>query len=151
MELSPVGIGVISGLVTFIIIAGGKKIWDAVIVSWYEDKVYGDVRLDGSWGTVFHRDDEKVHETATVHQKANKVTGVIQFEEETTIRQYEFRGQIANLLLTAEYWLKGPSSRDRGTFCVVVKEDGKRLEGYLSWYSDRYDEIKFSTYVWNKR
>ena len=90
-------------------------------------------------------------EIGFTEQKSNKVTGLIQLAGETTIKQYEFQGQIANLLLTAEYWLKGPSSRDRGAFCIVVKEDGKKLEGYLSWYSDTHDEIRFSPYVWNKR
>lgn len=151
MGFSPLWTGIIAGIVTCAIVAGARELVRRVIVPWYEDKVYRDVRLGGHWETAFYIDREEVSETAEVRQKANKVTGLIQLRRATAIREYEFRGQIANLLLTAEYWLKGPSSRDRGAFALTVKENGRKLEGYLSWYSDIHDEIRFSTYVWTKR
>ncbi len=148
----PIAIGIISGLITYLLVASGRWLWGKKIVPWYEDKVYRDVRLDGDWQTTFYGEDGgEFNETATVHQTANNVTGDIQLQGETAIKHYEFQGKIANLLLTAEYWLKGASSRDRGAFCVTVKENGKKLEGYLSWYSDSDDDIRFSEYVWHKK
>jgi len=152
MELSPLWTGIIAGIIVCAIVAGGRELALRVIMPWFENKVYRDVRLDRYWEAVYYIDDKKeVRETAEVRQKANKVTGVIRLEGATAIRDYEFRGQIRSLLLTAEYWLKGQSNGDRGTFALTVKENARKLEGYLSWYSDIHDEIRFSTYVWKKR
>ncbi len=150
--MGPLAIGIISGLVTFLIVLLIKNVWERWFLPWYENKIYRDIRLDGHWETKFFREeDEEAQERATIYQKAHRVRGTIIYDYSGGVREYEFTGQVRNLLLTAEYGLKGPSSLDRGAFALAVKEDGRKLEGYLSWYSHQHDEIKFSKYVWSKR
>ncbi len=150
--MEPLAIGIISGVATACIVFLVRKVWTEWISPWYENKIYRDIRIDGHWKTKFFREeDEEFQENAIVYQKAYRVRGTITYERSNEIREYEFRGQIRNLLLTAEYWLKGSSSLDRGAFALAVKEDGRKLEGYLSWYSHKHDEIRFSKYIWSKR
>lgn len=143
-------VGIVSGICVLVILQIAERLWGLAILPWFENLVYRDMKIDGNWGTLFRSDCKEFRETATVHQRAHKVSGLIQLEGET-IKHYRFEGQIRNLMLTAEYWLKDGSSVDRGAFCLAVKENGRTLKGCLAWYSSERDEIKHTDYEWTKK
>jgi hypothetical protein len=145
------GAGVISALVATFLVFVGAKYWNRVVLPWYEDRVYRDIRLAGEWRTVGEEEGGRIKEVAKVRQKAHRVWGEIVLDEQTDVREYEFEGEFKNLILTARYWTKGESDLDRGTFTLMLRDNGGTLKGCYAWYGGKVNDVVSGKYEWTKR
>ena len=142
--------GVIGALIaTFLMLVGGKY-WKEIIVPWYEDKIYKDIRIAGDWKTLGDEDGIKFNENAKIQQKAHCISGEIIYKTESEVNEYEFEGEFKNLILTARYWVKGESNLDRGTFTLMLRNNGRMLKGFYAWYLDDRNGVVSGSYEWTK-
>lgn len=142
--------GVIGALfATFLMLVGGKY-WKEIIVPWYEDRIYKDIRIAGDWKTLGDEDGIKFNENAKIQQKAHHISGEIIYKTESEVNKYEFEGEFKNLILTARYWVKGESNLDRGTFTLMLRNNGRMLKGFYAWYQDDRNDVVSGSYEWTK-
>lgn len=144
------GVGVVSGLFSTILVFLGAKYWNSVVIPWYEERVYKDIRIAGEWRTRGKESGEEFSETAIIKQNAHRVWGEITYRTEDEFILYEFEGELRNLILSARYWVKGQNNLDRGTFTLMVKDNGDTLQGYYAWYMDIANEVIGDRYVWTR-
>lgn len=139
--------GIVSGLISAILVFIGVKWWNRAIVPWYEERVYKDVKISGVWETSYEDNNTIVHEVATVEQNAHRVWGEITCEGE----EYLFEGEFRNLILTARYWEKSRNTLDRGTFTLMLKGHSNTLRGFYAWYLGEESNVKSGWYEWNRK
>jgi hypothetical protein len=151
VEVVPIIVqGILSALIATFLVFIGAKYWNAVIVPWYEDKVYKDIRIEGEWKTSGEENRHVFNEIAKVKQKAHRVWGEIIYKTEDNVVEYEFEGEFKNLILTARYCVKGQNDLDRGTFTLMLKNNGKILKGFYAWYTDVENDVLSGKYEWTK-
>ncbi|GAJ21217.1 unnamed protein product [marine sediment metagenome] len=121
---STLGSGVLGGLLATFLILVFAKYWKQVIIPWYEDRVYKDIRIAGKWRTKGEHNKEVFEENARICQKAHRVWGNIIYKTEKGVADYEFEGEFKNLILTARYWVKEENNLDRGTFTLMLRNNG---------------------------
>ncbi len=147
---STIGAGILSGLLATFLILVITKYWKQVIIPWYEDRVYKDIRIAGEWKTRGEHKEGRFEEDAKVRQKAHWVWGDIVYKTEEGIIDYEFKGEFKNLILTAQYGVKGESNLDRGTFTLMLRNNGRVLRGFYSWYEDEMNDVMSGSYEWSR-
>lgn len=143
-------VGVISGLLSALLVLVGAKYWKAIMIPWYEDRVYKDVMIDGKWEATGKEHDETFSETLKVQQRAHHVSGEITYKNDNELIEYQFDGEFRNLILTPRYWVKGESNLDRGTFTLMLKNNGQTLKGYYAWYLPEDNDVVSGSYEWNR-
>jgi hypothetical protein len=145
--------GIIAGILTIIIVEWiGLPFYKNSIMPCLENIRYKGIRIDGEWKTTFFMEDERFTETAKITQKGHIIKGTILYQPpDDKLEEFEVDGEFENLLLTAKYRPKDTSSLDRGTFALIARNDGKKLEGYLAFYSIESEKVIFGKYIWIKQ
>ncbi|MBM4341548.1 MAG: hypothetical protein FJ110_18635 [Deltaproteobacteria bacterium] len=146
-----IGSGVVSGLVATFLTFVAARYWTKVIVPWYEDRVYKDIKIAGEWDTQGDEHGDTFHEIAKVSQQAHRIWGDIIYQSPGEIINYEFEGEFRNLILTGRYWVKGRNDLDRGTFTLMLRENGKVLKGFYAWYLGDENDVVSGWYKWIRK
>lgn len=139
-----------SGLITALIVFICLRYWNAVIVPWYENRIYKDIKIDGEWKALGDEQSEVFEEKVKVKQNAHRVYGDIIYKSTSELIEYQFEGEFRNLILTARYWVKGENNLDRGTFTLMTKNNGRTLKGPYAWYSANNNDVESGTYEWDR-
>ncbi len=142
--------GVTGALIATFLIFVGNKYWKEIIIPWYEDRLYKDVRIAGNWKTLGYEAGVEFNEIAKIQQKAHRIWGEIIYKTEEDVNEYEFEGEFKNLILTARYCVKEESNLDRGTFTLMLQNNGRMLKGFYAWYQDDKNEVVSGSYEWTK-
>ena len=124
--------GVISGLLTSIIVLIFVTYWGKAIKPWFERHLYSGIRIDGTWciqTDIYHGPAE-----AIITQSAHHVTGTITWQHDDSIDKYTFQGEFRDLILTVTYEQEDAHTLDRGTVTLLCLENGQKLKGCYSWY-----------------
>jgi hypothetical protein len=87
------GVGVVSGLFSTILVFLGAKYWNSVVIPWYEERVYKDIRIAGEWRTRGKESGEEFSETAIIKQNAHRVWGEITYRTEDEFILIRVRGR----------------------------------------------------------
>jgi hypothetical protein len=81
MEQLGIGVisGIIAGFITSVVLFLITRIWRYHFIPWIEDKIYQDIRVDGSW-SIMDNDDEgeslySQQETLELEQRASRLSG----------------------------------------------------------------------------
>ena len=127
--------GVISGLLAVFLVFVITTCWRKILVPWYENRIYQDIRIDGVWSGSGVEREKPFTEVIRVKQIAHRVEGEIVFKNRNAIIEYIFKGEFKSLLLTAQYYAKQESNLDRGTFTLLLHNNKKTFHGYYTVYS----------------
>lgn len=150
MPLEAVAIGIISGLLTTFIVIVIQKIWVSAVEPWYEERIYKDVKLEGVWECQYPTLNLK--EKITLKSVAHRVNGVVVIVQGPDQgKTYEISGSFKNLILTASYHSVDRKSLDRGTYTLMLKNNGSKLEGYSAFYEDVRHEVVSEYCVWTRK
>ena len=146
--MATLGSGIVSGVLATFLVLICLSIWNKIIVPWYEDKVYKDIRIDGKWLIEEEEYGIKYASMTIIKQTAHRVYGEITYIDEPDLPLFMFYGEFRNLILTATHCAKTKTNLDRGTFTLMVKEDGRVMEGFYAWYPAGGTEIIQGPYKW---
>lgn len=142
--------GVLSALIATLLIFLGARYWKNVIVPWYEDRVYKDIKIDGEWLTRGKEEGKEFEEVALVMQNAHRVWGSITYKTQSSVTEYQFEGEFRNLILTARHSVKGKHQLERGTFTLMLRENGRLLKGFYAWYLSEKHDVVSGSYEWRR-
>ncbi|MER2513588.1 MAG: hypothetical protein ABTQ25_14415 [Nitrosomonas ureae] len=143
------GIGIISGLITALLILIFRYWWLGILRPWYEERVYKDSRIDKTWYA--YTDDSKGTEPEELQwnlkQVAHEIHGtIICLGGLDKGKSYEVKGSFHNLILTAVYKSTDSTALDRGTISLMLTNNGQTLKGYCSYYSSSSNAIATCSY-----
>jgi hypothetical protein len=156
MTLNEITIGVISGIVSSVILGVLyfliQTVWKMHVEPWWENKLYGDARVDGRWMSEIHTESTPPDkELITVRQTGHNVEGEIQcVSGPDKGRAYNFTGCIRNQILSGYYWNTDKHSIDSGSFSMRLEMDGSRLVGHTVYYHDDDHSLLSRVYDWNR-
>tara|TARA_R110002110_G_scaffold95455_1_gene246500 strand:- start:52336 stop:52788 length:453 start_codon:yes stop_codon:yes gene_type:complete len=143
-------IGIIAGLTTTFIVVVLQKLWTSAIEPWYEERVYKDAKIEGVWEGTYEEIDLK--EIVTLKRKAHSISGTIAIIEGPNQGQtFELTGTFKNLILTATYSAEDRESLDRGSYTLMLRQNGKAMEGHSSFYEDDKNEIVTGPCTWRRK
>ena len=151
MDFSDFYTGIISGLVTGILIWLFRFGWLRILSPFVEDLLYRGVRIDGQW-TAELDGAESIHkEEIIVNQWGSRISGTLKcIEGQDQGSAYIFNGVFKNLILTATYESTNKFATDRGTFTVKLKDNGSCFQGHTVYLGATDGELSDAAYIWNK-
>jgi len=144
--------GLISGLVVTLLVLVFRNFWNSVIVQWFEERVYKDVRIEGKWfgyypSSTDHRQDAIVlkRHGHTIQGKMICTNGGDEGDE------YSVCGSFRNMLLPLVYESTDKAATDRGTITLRCIKNGEVLGGKIALYSTNRDSIVAGPIVWFRK
>lgn len=145
-----IAIGIVSGLLTAFLVIVIRKLWVSVVVPWYEECIYKDAHIEGTWEGVYP--ELELKEIITLKRNSHFVEGIIAIVEGPDQgKTYEVTGTFKNLILTASYNSLNKQNLDRGTYTLMLRNNGSSLEGYSAFYEDDSNKIMYGNCVWNRK
>jgi hypothetical protein len=138
--------GLVSGLLTAIVIFFFHEVWLKTISPWYAKYLYKGVDISGRWEArldlvngeepPFNSHIIKVTQVGySVHGSADCIDGY------SKGRSYVFKGELLNLTLSCVYSSNDPTRIENVSFSLMLKDDGMALDGYLSLLDDVQNKI----------
>lgn len=146
-------IGIVSGLVATGLSIFIEKVWRALIIPWYEERVYQDARISGIWKATFTGTgpDGDEDERIDIKSKGHQVNGTIRVTKgKNEGKVYLFIGNFRNLILVGTYHADKAHQLDRGSFALLLKDNGSKLQGKCVYYSDQSAAVSATDYTWQR-
>lgn len=79
---------------------------------------------------------------AELTRVGNKIEGrLIEIGGASEVHTYVLQGSFKNLMLCGNYENENPQNIDRGSFSLMLKENGLKLEGFFASYTDKDESI----------
>lgn len=142
-------LGVISGLLATLLTVGFRRIWLSIIVPWFEELVYKDAKLEGTWYVLYDDMDDDRYDVVTVKRTGHHVTAHMTCSaSDDAGKTYCIIGSFRNLILSATYETEDRQGLDRGSMTLMLTANGKRMVGFIAFYSDPNHEISDSPTTW---
>ena len=139
-------VGIVSGLVTALIVLGIRNFYIKVVLPWYEDRIYKDAKIEGMWkGEISSAGDEVVSLRRVGHRINGNIT-VTSGPDKGEV--YVFYGEFRNLILTLDYQSTREGSLDRGTYTLMLTENGRKLSGQAAYYEDDKHKVYSGEVNW---
>jgi hypothetical protein len=133
LELNNLYVGIISGIITTMLIYFINEIIKKIFIPWFEEKVYKDVKLEGSWSGKVKYEDSTIEEfTINIERVSHAISGVI--ISKMTGKIYQINGEFRNSILLFSYDGTNKDEIDRGNFVLILKNNAKELDGYITYY-----------------
>ena len=147
--------GLVSGLLTAIVVFFFHEVWLKTISPWYAKYLYKGVDISGQWETkldlVSGEEPPFNKHIIKVKQVGYSITGHADcVEGYSKGRSYVFKGELLNLTLSCLYSSNDPTRIENGSFSLLLKDDGRSLEGYLSLLDDIQNKIIPYSLKWNR-
>ena len=143
-------IGVVSGLVTSVIIFVLQMGYVRVLRPWIEELLYRDLMIEGSWLGEYP-ENEDLKETVQLVRKGHRVTGTITVTAGPDVGHvYTIEGSFKNLILTLSFAARDSRRLDRGTYTFQAQDNGRCLLGFSTFYQDHEDAIACMKSIWKR-
>jgi hypothetical protein len=141
MNMSDITIGIVSGLVTSVIIFFAQVIYFKALQPWLEELLYRDLRVEGRW-LVEYPEAKEFTEAVELKRQGHRVNGTIVVTGGPDHgRVYIVVGTFKNLILTLSFAGQDATRLDRGTYTVKTTKNGQNLLGFSTFYQDDEDAI----------
>lgn len=141
--------GIISGLIVTLFVVVFRNFWRGSIIPWFEDRVYKDLKIEGTWFSLYPTVIGERPETITLKRHGHAVTGFIVCNsgaDEGKI--YYISGSFRNTILTLFYESADRRNLDRGTITLKSVKNGSRFVGKIASYEDYSDSITSKEIIW---
>jgi hypothetical protein len=130
-------IGVLSGVMTSGLIWTAVKIFNKIIIPWYQQSIYRGIDISGEWTSKKeYLGKVMVDQTIQISQKGHRISGSLISRnkipskgEDTT--SFFIEGEIFDNYVDIEYKTTDKKFIGRGSFLLKVKEGGEKLAGGL--------------------
>jgi hypothetical protein len=130
-------VGVISGIITSVILFFVAQIVRKIIIPWYAEFIYKGVNIGGTWRGVIDNQTSKFSLVVNLKQNAFQVSGVFYAEtitqnpEKNYSNQYKLSGVVKNHMMTLNYEALSKERTGVGTMLLRSYKGGTSLSGYL--------------------
>ncbi|MFO4643386.1 hypothetical protein [Vibrio cholerae] len=142
-------VGLVSGLVVTIFVVTFKKFWEAVIIPWFEERVYKDVKIEGKWYGINPTTKDLEENLITLKRHGHTIQGTmicVSGADEGT--EFKLCGSFRNMLLPLTYEENDKTKTDRGTITLKVINNGEEMKGILAFYHNQRDSIETANVHW---
>ena len=150
---SAICLGIVSGLVSTLIIVFFRLVWMKIIFPWFENTLYHDTKIEGKWhakacflqytedkgddGKPHYKVSKPVEYVVELFRTGHNVTGTMMA---TTGADngitYFLKGSFRNLILNATFERKDRTAIDRGAMALMLVKNGEAWQGYRTDYID---------------
>ena len=141
--------GLVSGVIVTLLVVVFSKFWNSVIIPWFEDRVYKDIRIEGKWFVLYPSSPKQRQELVVLKRHGHAITGemvcVSGYDEG---EQYKLDGSFRNLLLPLMYESTDKQKSDRGTITLKCIMNGTRLSGKIAAYDSEDEDIVTANVLW---
>lgn len=151
--MTPILQGIISGLLTAILIYGLREYFNRVLIPDYRARIYKGLKVEGDWdvnqqGKTAEGDELTIKRTTKVRikQKGHLLSGTARstalnpgYIQESY--EYVINGEIKDSFVTLTFKSKNPGTIAQTTLLLRVMGDGHRLAGYRVFYGLLTDKI----------
>jgi len=139
-------IGVVSGILSYILLVVFSKIFNYFIIPWYQSVIYHGRNIGGIWYGYFAeiKNGEYVKKgisrsTINLIQNANKITGKIlitrQEEGQVANKSLVISGLFYDNNLIIDFKAEDQSRMSGGTYVMSLINDGRIMQGKLTFVS----------------
>jgi hypothetical protein len=141
--------GLVSGLIVTLFVVSFRAFWVSVIIPWFENRVYKDIKIEGKWFVIYPSTVNMRQEIVVLKRHGHTVTG-----EMTCIKggdegeQYNLFGSFRNMLLPMTYESNDKAKSDRGTVTLKCTNNGEKFRGKIAAYSTENDDIHAVNVLW---
>ena len=141
--------GLISGVLATLLVFVFRTVWTALVIPWFEERIYKDVRIEGKWYSLYPTTSDSRQEVISLERHGHAITGIIICTVGSdTGEKYHVAGSFRNMLLPLTYESADSSKTDRGTITLKSVHNGERLAGKLAFYNTIEDSIETTNIVW---
>ncbi|WP_460593400.1 hypothetical protein [Giesbergeria sinuosa] len=141
--------GLISGLLATILVFVFRSAWSALIIPWFEERIYKDVRIEGSWYSLYPSSSDVRQEVITLQRRGHAITGtIICSSGNDSGEKYQVSGSFRNMLLPLTYESADLTKTDRGSITLKAVHNGERLAGKIAMYNTFEDSVETANIVW---
>ena len=128
-------IGVLSGVITSAIIWIVAKIFNLVIIPWYQVKIYRGLDIEGTWKAKEEFEGNQYEYTIEINQTGHKISGKYIarniFDDEESYSYYEVTGIIRDNYVSIQYITSNNKQIGLGSFLLKIADGGDSLIGPL--------------------
>jgi hypothetical protein len=131
-------IGVISGIITSLLLFILAQIVRKILVPWYSEFVYKGIDVSGTWRGVIENEKFKILLVVNLEQSSFDVVGALFAEtlykdnpEKNYSNQYSLKGFIKNHITTLNYEAMAKNRTGVGTMMFKSQQGGTNLFGHL--------------------
>ncbi len=141
--------GVIAGLVATGCVVVFRAFWENILVPWFEERVYKDAKIEGTWYSVWPTDTHERQEVISLARRGHAVTGeVVCTHGPDEAERYDVAGSFRNLILALIYETGDRSKTDRGTITLKLFGNARRLAGKVAAYDTNRDLVEAGDVLW---
>jgi hypothetical protein len=141
--------GLISGVLATLLVFVFRSIWRGLIIPWFEERIYKDVRIEGNWYSLYPTSSDSRQEVISIERHGHAITGtIICISGRDVGEKYQVAGSFRNMLLPLAYESGDLTKTDRGTITLKSVFNGNRLVGKLAFYNTTDDSIDTANIVW---
>lgn len=141
--------GLISGLLATLLVFLFGAFWRGLIVPWFEERIYKDIRIEGTWYSLYPAAADGRQEVISIERHGHAITGtIICTSGDDSGEKYQIAGSFRNMLLPLTYESADSTKSDRGTITLQSVHNGERLVGKLAFYNTKEDAIATADILW---
>lgn len=135
-------LGVISGVITTLILSLVVLFFKKIFTPWYEERVYKGIDVSGAWKTCKKEGNWELYIFINLNQKGHNIEGTFQAKtswfnptREYT-NHYQIQGEIVDNHLLINYKALPKDRTGLGSFLLRVSQGGKKLRGGAVYIAD---------------
>ncbi len=144
--------GLVSGLVVTVFVVMFREIWISIIVPWFEERVYKDVKIEGKWFGLYPTSTDLRRDVIILKRHGHTITGTLTCTKgKDEGDEYSLSGSFRNLILPLIYESTEREKTDRGTITLRAINNGERLTGKIAYYHTDKDSISSGNIIWFRK
>lgn len=151
-------IGVVSGVLTTLILFGSGQLLNKIIIPWYRKMKYIGLDISGQWFESHNYEDILLQESSiTIYQNAEKIKGEIilikkhiETNKEIEAKIFYFHGAFYNNFLNITCWNKDKKKIGIHNYLMNLRRDGGEMEGIKTYYDIGTQEIRAESVYWSR-
>ncbi len=151
-------LGVVSGVVTALLLWVAGRWWSASLIPWFEARIYKGLQVDGEWELLEQIEESgepkfEDREMLSIAQKAQRLTGTMTLTDRTgsSIRARGLAGEIRDRMVCVTMSADGRNEVSYHSLLAEVETDGRSMRGIAVYYDLRTKRIESAEVVYHRR
>ena len=140
-------IGVVAGIITYIIIGVAIKIFREIIIPWFQTEIYRGHNIKGEWQgynakidiTGQYTQDIELESDIIIKQQGNKISGELLLTKQPTGEKchklFQLDGSFVDTILALSTKVKDSNTMGTGGIIMKLTENGTKLKGKHTYIS----------------